>query len=222
MAQKVNSGDIRVAVDIVIFTVKENALQVILIQMQKKPFTGMWAFPGGVINPRESLDDAAIRELRQKTGVSNVYLEQLYTFGEPKRDPYGRVISVVYFALILSEGIDLKTIEKYSDIRWFDVRNLPRLAYDHREIARYALKRLQWKVEYTNVVYSLLPKYFTLSELQEVYEVILARKLDRRNFQRKIKSINIVRPTKKSQTGKHRPAVLYEFAARKPRLVEVI
>lgn len=220
--QKVNSGDAKVAVDVAIFTIKDNALKVILIQMKKKPFTGMWAFPGGLIDSRESLDEAARRELKQKTGVNNVYLEQLYTFGDPKRDPYWRVVSAAYFSLISSDGVSIKTIEKYSDIRWFDINKLPKLAYDHRKIAKYALLRLRWKLEYTNIVYSLLPRYFTLSELERVYEIILGRALDRRNFHRKIKSLNIVKPTTKRQTGKHRPAVLYEFVTRKPRIVEII
>lgn len=214
--------NIKVAVDIVIFTVRDNALKVILIQMKKEPFTGMWAFPGGLIDPKESLDDAARRELAEKAGVKNVYLEQLYTFGDPKRDPYGRVISVAYFALINSRNIKLTTTSKYSDIGWVDIQKLPKLAYDHKNMAKYALQRLQWKLEYTNVAYSLVPRYFTLSELRRVYEIILARSLDRRNFQRKVFSLNLLKKTSGKQVGKHRPAALYEFRERKPIIVEVI
>lgn len=214
--------NVKVAVDIVIFTVSENALRVILIQMKKKPFSGMWAFPGGLIDPKESLDEAARRELAEKTGVSKVYLEQLYTFGEPKRDPFGRVISVTYFALISSGGIALKTSSKYSDIAWFSVKKLPKLAYDHSEIAKYAIKRLQWKLEYTNIAYSLLPRSFTLSELRRVYEIILGRSLDRRNFQRKIHSLKLLKKAWGHKTGKHRPAMLYEFRVKKPIIVEVL
>ena len=225
-------GQVKVAVDTVIFTVEDNALKVILIQMKKKPFTGMWAFPGGLIDSnKESLDDAAKHELKEKTGLvadaspeqgRGVYLEQLYTFGDLKRDPFSRVVSTAYFALINNDGIKLKTTTKYSDIGWFDVNKLPRLAYDHSKIAKYALKRLRWKLEYTNVAYSLLPRYFPLSELRRVYEVILGRSLDRRNFQRKIFSLDILRKTNKKQTGKHRPARLYEFKNRKPQIVEVL
>jgi 8-oxo-dGTP diphosphatase len=214
--------NIKVAVDIVIFTVRDNALKVILIQMKKKPFAGMWAFPGGLIDPRESLDEAARRELAEKTGVKNVYLEQLYTFGEPKRDPYGRVISVAYFALINSKNAKLITTEKYSDIGWFPVQKLPKLAYDHQNVAKYAIKRLQWKLIYTNIAYSLLPRSFTFSELRTVYEVILARSLDRRNFQRKIHSLKLLKKAPGHKTGKHRPAALYEFKVRKPIIVEVL
>ena len=217
-----NKGDIKVAVDLIIFTVSDDSLKVILIQMKKIPFTGKWAFPGGLIGDDESIDNAAKRELKEKTGVADVYLEHLYTFGDVERDPYGRVVSVSYFALIPSENINLKTIDKYFDIGWFDITNLPELAYDHKKIAAYALKRLQWKVEYANVVYSLLPRYFSLTEMQKVYEVILGRKLDRRNFHRKVKSLGIIKPANKKQIGKHRPAQLYEFSSRKPRIIAVL
>lgn len=182
----------------------------------------MWAFPGGLINDKESLDGAAKRELAEKTGMKNVYLEQLYTFGHPKRDPYGRVISCAYFALIDSLSVQLKTIEKYSDIKWFDVKRLPRLAYDHGDVATYAIQRLRWKLEYTNVVYSLLPKNFTLSQMRRTYEIILGRKIDRRNFQRKIASLNLLKSVRKKQIGKHRPAMLYGFKIRKPMIMEVL
>lgn len=212
----------KVAVDIVIFTIKDNALKVILIQMKKQPFTGMWAFPGGLIDPKESLDEAARRELTEKAVVSDIYLEQLYTFGETERDPYGRVISVAYFALIDSKNVELETTAKYSDIAWFDVKKLPKLAYDHDNVANYALQRLRWKLEYTNVVYGLLPKHFTISELRSAYETILDRRLDRRNFQRKILSLNLLKKTKRHKVGKHRPAILYEFRFRKPTIIDVI
>ncbi|MFY9457391.1 MAG: NUDIX domain-containing protein [Candidatus Spechtbacterales bacterium] len=214
--------NIKVAVDIVIFTVRDNALKVILIQMKKKPFTGMWAFPGGLIDPRESLDEAARRELAEKTGVYNVYLEQLYTFGEPARDPYSRVISAAYFALIDSKNAKLATTEKYSDIGWFPVQKLPKLAYDHWNVVKYAIKRLQWKLAYTNIAYSLLPRSFAFSELRSVYETILGRSLDRRNFQRKIHSLRLLKKARGHKTGKHRPATLYEFKVRKLMIVEVL
>jgi len=214
--------NIKVAVDIVIFTVQGDALKVILIQMKKKPFTGMWAFPGGLLDPKESLDEAAKRELVEKTGVKSPYLEQLYTFGDPKRDPNGRVISTAYFALVGGKNIQLMTTAKYSDVAWFDIKKLPKLAYDHKSVAKYALQRLQWKLEYMNIAYSLLPWRFTLSELRKVYEIILDRALDRRNFQRKILSLKMLRRTPKKQMGKHRPARLYEFRTRKPMIIEVL
>lgn len=214
--------NIKVAVDVVVFTVAEDELRVILIQMKKNPLKGMWAFPGGLINQKESPGDAAKRELREKTGLGKVYLEQLYTFGEPKRDPLSRVVSVAYFALINNSGVKLKTTSKYADIKWVSVDKLPKLAYDHSNIAKYALQRLRWKLEYTNVAYSLLPKYFSLSDLRRAYEIILGRSLDRRNFQRKIFSLSILKKTSRKQTGKHRPANLYEFKNRNPMIVEVL
>ncbi len=213
----------KVAVDIVIFTVDEGKLKVILIKMNKKPFRGKWAFPGGLVGTRESLDEAAERELHEKTGVKNVYLEQLYTFGEVKRDPFSRVVSVAYVALVNRKQIKkLTTTSKYMGIDWFDVTRLPRLAYDHSKIARHALDRLRSKLEYTNIVFSLLPRYVTLAELQGVYEIILGRKLDKRNFIKKINSINLLKKTDKVEKGAHRPARLYEFQRRYSRFIEIL
>lgn len=213
----------KVAVDIVIFTVDNGRLKVILIQMKKKPFTGKWAFPGGLVGLRESLDDAARRELYEKTGVKNVYLEQLYTFGEVRRDPFSRVVSVAYFALVNRKQIKkLITTSKYQRIDWFDVNKLPRLAYDHNEVAKYAIARLRAKLEYTNIAFSLLPRYFTLAALQEAYEIILGRKLDKRNFIKKIDTLHLLRKTQKFEKGAHRPARLYEFRSRKPQIIEIL
>ena len=214
----------KVAIDLIIYTIKDNKLQVALVQMRKVPFGGMWAFPGGLVMRGESLEGAAKRELHEKTGLKNVYLEQLFSFGEPKRDPYSHVISVAYFALISSENVKLETAEdKYSAIEWFSIRHLPKLAYDHEKMAKYALKRLQWKLEYTNVVYSLMPRLFTLSELQRVYEIILGRELDKRNFRKKMMGLGLVRKTRKLKAGGvHRPAQLFEFKSRKPQIIEVL
>lgn len=213
----------KVAVDTVIFTVDNRKLKVILIQMKKKPFTGRWAFPGGLVVARESLDDAAKRELYEKTGVKNVYLEQLYTFGGVKRDPFSRVVSVAYFALVNRKQIkELVTTSKYQRIDWFDVNKLPRLAYDHNEVAKYAIARLRSKLEYTNIVFSLLPRYFALTELQEVYEIILGKKLDKRNFLKRIDTLHLLRKTQKFEKGAHRPARLYEFRSRKPQIIEIL
>lgn len=212
-----------VAVDIVIFTIKDDELKVILIKMKKKPFKGSWAFPGGRVRINESLDEAARKELCEKTGVKNVYLEQLYTFGKVNRDPFTRVVSVAYFALVDSRKIKLKTTTKYAGIDWFIVKHLPPLAYDHKEVAKLALERLRAKLEYTNIVYGLLPKYFTLSELRKVYEIILDKKLDRRNFRRKINSLNLLKSTGQKKKGlPYRPAILYTFRKRKPMIVEIL
>ncbi len=210
-----------IAVDMLIFTMGEHDLMVLLVQRRGEPFAGHWAFPGGFVDPEESLDQAAARELREETTVSDVYLEQLYTFGEPRRDPRGRVISVAYFALV-RQPLDVVGGDDAADARWFPLGNLPPLAFDHKLILDYALERVRNKVEYTNVVYSLLPETFTLTELQRVYEVILGRHLDKRNFRKKIGSLDLVAPTGDlRRDGAHRPAKLYRFRSREPRIVEI-
>jgi 8-oxo-dGTP diphosphatase len=170
----------------------------------------------------ESLDDAARRELYEKTGVQDLYLEQLYTFGDAQRDPTAHTVAVAYFALVPDPGHPLQSGDKYADIGWFPVRKLSQLAYDHNAIAAYALQRLQAKLGYTNIVYSLLPREFTLAEIQDIYEVILDRKLDRRNFRRKILALGLLRPLPKTRRGAHRPATLYTFTRRSPMNVEVL
>jgi len=212
-----------IATDVVIFTVQEGQLKVLLIQMKKPPFTGRWAAPGGLVKPDESVESSAKRQLLAKTGVRNIYLEQLYTFGEVNRDPFGRVVSVAYFALIPYGGFQLQTTKEYEDVAWFPVKILPRLAYDHREIIRYAIERLKSKLEYTNVVYSLLPREFTLSELQGLYEIILDKKLDKRNFRKRVLSLPLLKKLGKKRGGDaNRPAELYSFVRRKPLRVRVL
>jgi len=211
------------ATDVVIFTVKDKKLQALLIEMKKRPYRGYWALPGGMVKPEESVDAAARRHLKEKAGVDNVHLEQLYTFGEVDRDPFGRVVSVAYFALVPYDDLTLETTAEYAGIDWFAVDGLPGLAYDHRQVLETAVVRLRSKLEYTNIAYSLLPREFTLSELQEVYEIILGRKLDKRNFRKKIQAIGLVKPTSKQATGRaNRPARLYRFKNRRPEVIEVL
>ena len=213
----------RVAVDNCIFTVLDGRLHVLLIQMRKQPFEGMWALPGGLIEEGERLETAAARILREQTGVDRVYLEQLYTFDERRRDPGGRVLSVAYFSLIPPVGLELRTTPKYEAVQFWDSQKRPRrLAYDHDEILRYAQMRLQSKVQYTNVMWSLLPREFTLGELQSAYETVLNRHLDKRNFRKKILSLGLVRESGKMATGgRHRPAKLYRFSSVDPEPVEI-
>jgi len=214
---------VKVAVDNCIFTVVEGRLHLLLIQMTKVPYTEMWALPGGLIQDEESLDAAAGRILNEETGVADVYLEQLYTFGQPDRDPAGRVVSVAYFALIHAAGIALRTQPKYADVRWWPCANRPPLAYDHDAVAAYARQRLEWKLAYTNIVWSLLPRRFALTELQKVYEAVLGRQLDKRNFRKKILSLGLVEPVgETSMRGAHRPAMLYRFTSREPKLIDML
>ena len=201
-----------VTVDVVVLTMSEGLLQVLLVCRGEAPFEGMWAIPGGFVNIDESLETAAKRELQEETGVQDVYLEQLYTFGDPGRDPRTRVITVVYFALLDSERLQVKAADDAADVGWFSVYDLPQLAFDHEKILHYSLERLRGKLGYTTIAFSLLPDQFTLRELQRVYEIILHKRLDKRNFRKKILSTGILEDTgAKKMEGTHRPARLYRF-----------
>jgi len=214
---------VKVAVDNCIFTVVEGQLHLLLIQMTRVPYRGMWALPGGLIETHESLDTAAARILSEETGVADVYLEQLYTFGHPRRDPAGRVIAVAYFALIHAAGLTLRTQPKYADVRWWPCAHVPQLAYDHDDVAAYARQRLERKLVYTNVVWSLLPRQFTLSELQTVYEAVLGRPLDKRNFRKKILTLGLIESVgATAMRGAHRPAMLYRFTRREPQHIAML
>jgi 8-oxo-dGTP diphosphatase len=204
-----------VTVDVVIFTILEDDLKVLLIKRKFPPFKGMWAIPGGFVHRDESLDEAAKRELQEETNVSDVYLEQLYTFGDPDRDPRIRVVTVAYFALIDSEKLNPQAASDAEAVQWFSMYKLPELAFDHKKILDYALERLRNKLNYTTVGFQLLPEKFTLTELQKVYEVILSKNLDKRNFRKKILSMGILKECegeRKIYKGYHRPAQLYSFA----------
>jgi len=205
--------DVQVTVDLVIFTIREHELHVLLIERGSPPFEGRWALPGGFIREGEGLEQAARRELEEETGVRHVYLEQLYTFGDPGRDPRGRVVTVAYYALI---AVDTSLVAS-SDARaarWWPIAKHPELAFDHDRILAYALERLRNKLEYTTVGFQLLPRRFTLTELQRVYEAILGRPLDKRNFRRKLALLGILKPVKERRRERGRPAQLYEFSAR--------
>ncbi len=205
-----------VTVDILIFTIQDGTLKIVLVKRGVEPFKNTWAIPGGFVHLDESLEDAARRELQEEAGLKNVYLEQLYTFGDPKRDPRERVITVAYFALIPSENINLKAATDVVDAQWFPIGELPKLAFDHNQIIKYALERLENKIEYSNIAQALLPKKFRLSKLQKIYEIILGKKLDKRNFLKKILSLNLLESTgEKELEGAHRPAMLYKFKTKK-------
>ncbi len=159
-----------VTVDVVMMSLRQRDLQVLLIKRRAWPYEGMWAIPGGFVNIDESLETAAKRELQEETGVQDVYLEQLYTFGDPGRDPRTRVITVVYFALLDSERLQVRAADDAADVGWFSVYDLPPLAFDHEKILQYSLERLRGKLDYTTIAFSLLPEQFTLRELQRVIQ----------------------------------------------------
>lgn len=208
-----NGARIGVAVDIVVFTVVDGRLRVLLT---KRPathalFPDRWGLPGGFVGADESADEAAARELAGKAGVSDVFLEQLYTFSAPGRDPRNRVVSIAYYALVSSDRLSGRgTLEA----QWFDAGDTPELVFDHDAILATALERIRGKLEYTPIGFQLLPPQFTLTDLQQVYEAILGVEIDKRNFRRKALDSGHVRATGEQRTGKHRPAALYEFTDR--------
>jgi 8-oxo-dGTP diphosphatase len=201
-----------VTVDLVIFTVNDAMLRIMLVKRAEDPFADCWSIPGGFLKVGESLEDAALRVLREKTGMQDVYMEQLYTFGDPGRDPRTRVITVTYFALIPWQNLHQPESDKVTDLTWVSVDRLPRLAFDHKQIVLYALQRLRAKATYSNIVYGLMPRQFRLSELQNIYEIILNDKLDKRNFRKRMLATGLLQETgKKDAAGAHRPAMLYKF-----------
>jgi 8-oxo-dGTP diphosphatase len=204
-----------VTIDLVIFTVNEEKLKVLLVKRAHEPFAGVWSIPGGFLKAGESLDEAAIRVMQEKTGVKEVYLEQLYTFGRPDRDPRARIITVTYFALIPWQNLVQPESNKVTDLAWYPADQLPELAFDHDEILNYAINRLRAKVSYSNIVYGLLPIEFRLSDLQKVYESMINKTLDKRNFRKRMLATGLLKETgKKEIIGAHRPAMLYCFKKR--------
>lgn len=203
-----------VTVDVVIFTLIDGSLHVLLVQRRNWPYEGRWAIPGGFVEMSESLDEAARRELEEETGLQDVYLEQLYTFGTPGRDPRTRVISIAYIALIRADAQPLRVSEESTAVRWFPVSALPgMLAFDHDDILAAALGRLRSKLEYTTLAFQLLPEVFSILELKGIYEQILGEgELDKGNFYRKIKDARILEDTGERREGRGRPTALYRFA----------
>ena len=199
------------AVDCVVFGL-DDSLKVLLIERGLEPFKGSWALPGGFVEMDESLDEAARRELEEETSLKNIFLEQLYTFSAPDRDPRDRVVSAAYYALVRLLDHRLQAATDAKDARWFDVRKLPTLAFDHAKILEMAKERLQGKVRYQPIGFELLPKKFTLRQLQQLYEIVLERALDKRNFRKKILSMEILKELDEFETGvAHRAARLYRF-----------
>jgi len=200
-----------VTVEVTIFALREDSLQVLLVRRGKPPCQGMWAIPGGFIDHDETLRDAAHRTLAEQTGLDDVFLEQLYTFGDPGRDSRGRVITVSYLAVVPLSSVVRYAADDAGRVRWWPIDDLPPLAFDHDDILSYALTRLRYKLEYTAVGFELLPEEFTLSELQSAYEIVLGEELDKRNFRRKILSASVIEPSGSYRAGEGRPARLYRY-----------
>lgn len=205
-------------VDCVVFGLDEEDLKVLLIQRGLPPFEGKWALPGGFVHLDETLDQAARRELSEETGAGGVFLEQLYTFGAPDRDPRERVVTVAYYALAKLSDHRLKAATDARNAAWFAVADTPALAFDHEHILETALKRLKSKVRYEPIGFELLPVKFTLTQLQRLYETVLERELDKRNFRKKILSMDLlIELDEIEQDVAHRAARLYQFDEKKYR-----
>lgn len=199
-------------VDIVVFALDEDELKVMLIQRDLVPFEGQWALPGGFVRVDEALDDAAKRELQEETGLKDIFLEQLYSFGDLDRDPRERVVTIAYYALVNLEGHAVQASTDARNAAWFSLNELPPLAFDHTTILQVAHERLRGKVRYQPIGFELLPARFTLRQLQHMYEVILDRQLDKRNFRKKVMTMEFVKETNEIEKDvAHRAARLYRF-----------
>jgi len=199
-------------VDCVVFGLDDEDLKVLLIQRDLEPFAGKWALPGGFVRMEESLKEAARRELAEEAGVSNVFLEQLFTFGDLSRDPRGRVVTVAYYALVKLGNYAVKGATDARNAAWFAVDDVPPLAFDHDRILEVAYERLKGKVRYQPIGFELLPPKFTLTQLQKMYEKVLDRPLDKRNFRKKILGMDILQGLDEVETDvAHRAAQLFRF-----------
>ena len=205
-------------VDCVVFGVDDDDLRVLLIQRGLPPFEGKWALPGGFVRIDEPLEEAARRELEEETGLARVFLEQLYTFGAVARDPRERVVSVAFYALVNLRDHHVHAATDARDAAWFGVSDVPRLAFDHADILQTALTRLRGKLRYQPIGFELLPKKFTLSQLQHLYELVLERELDKRNFRKRVLAMDLLVETDELERDvAHRAARLYRFDERKYR-----
>ncbi len=204
------------AVDCVVFGLDERDLKVLLIQRKIPPFQHAWALPGGFVRVAETIDDAAQRELREEAGVTDVYLEQLYTFGDIGRDPRERVVTVAYYALAKLGDHRIRAATDAMGVGWFALDDLPKLAFDHAMIVERAHERLRGKVRYAPIGFELLPARFSLTQLQRLYEIVLGTDLDKRNFRKKLLAMDLLVETDEVEQGvRHRAARLYRFDRRK-------
>ncbi len=205
------------ATDTVLLRLRDRQLEVLLIPVVIPQFKGKIGLPGGLIDPKETAEQAAVRHLRDKAGVTNAYIEQLYTFSGVKRDPRGRVVSVAHLGLVAPDS------EAGEGSVWYPVRSLPQLAYDHSEVLNVALERLRARVGYTTIIRHLLPRTFTLTDLQQAYEDILGRELDKRNFRKKILALDVLTETGRKRTqGASRPAELYHFSRKGVETIDIL
>jgi 8-oxo-dGTP diphosphatase len=208
---------IKVSVDAVVFGYdQEQEISILLIKRKFEPFQKFWALPGGLVKDDEALEDAVRRELKEEAGIDVSYLEQLYSFGKPDRDPRNRVVSVAYFGLVRPADYQLSAQTDAEDVAWFSIKKLPRLAFDHKAILEMAIKRLRGKLAYEPIGFELLDKKFPFSDLEKLYQILLDRELDRRNFKKKIMSYGFLEELNEIvQKKSGRPARLFQFNKKK-------
>lgn len=212
MSKLANRSYYPISVDSVVFGYDEGELKVALIERKKSPFKGMWAIPGGFMEGNETVEEAAFRELREETGIKDIYLEQFHVFNKPGRDPRGPTVTVAFFALINSDQCHLIASEDAAKAKWWPAYKLPALAFDHDEIYAKSLEALRVALKTRPLAFELLPKEFTLTHLQNLYEQVFDISLDKRNFRKKVAKMNFIKPTKnKTEGGRQRPALLYQY-----------
>lgn len=205
-----------ISVDSVIFGYTGGKLQIALIERKNSPFVGMWAIPGGFMEGDETVEQTALRELHEETGISEVYLEQFHVFSAPKRDPRGRTITVALFALINSDKSKLVATEDAEQAKWWPAYDIPPLAFDHNEIYNKALQALRISMRTRPLAFELLPEFFTLTQLQMLYEQVFDIEIDKRNFRKKVQKMDFICASdKKTQGGRQRPALLYFYDSKK-------
>jgi 8-oxo-dGTP diphosphatase len=207
-----------VSIDCVLFGFDSGELKILLIERNEEPFKDWWALPGNLVDENESVDQSASRILHELTGLSDIYMEQYYTFGEVDRHPQGRVITVAYYAMLRLGGDKaLKPLTSYAkNAQWINVKELPKLAFDHQHIFDKGLEKIKRRIKHLPIAFELLQEKFTLTQVQNVYELILGKKLDKRNFRKKILSFGVLKELNEKQKGvSFRAATLYKFDKRK-------
>jgi len=212
MSHKLKDVIRNVSIDCVIFGFEKNVLEILLVKRARKPNQGKWALPGGFIKKEELVDVAANRILLETTGINNIYLEEIAVFDGVKRYPYWRVFTIGHFALISPENYSITAGVDTTEVKWFKIDELPKLPFDHHEIIDVALTKLRTRVRYRPIGFELLPDKFSLPQLQKLYEAILGKNLDKRNFRKKISKMDLIRKLKEKEvTSKARAAYLYKF-----------
>ncbi|HEX5154276.1 MAG TPA: NUDIX domain-containing protein [Parafilimonas sp.] len=210
-----DGSTIKLAADAIVFAYSKNeGISVLLIKRKYEPFKDLWAIPGGFVLDDESLEEAVVRELQEETGITVTYLEQLYTFGDVNRDPRKRVVSVAYFAIVKSSQFQqLKASTDAEEAKWFSIEQLPQLAFDHKQILTVAIERIRTKIRYEPIGFELLDKKFAFADLEKLYISLLGRDIDRRNFSKKILSLDVLEETGEhaKSDGKGRPSKIYRF-----------